>query len=179
VAMAMVMTIYELLADPGRRIHAAYPEMDALTEDGALQEAQLVDVRFEALTSTASLLFDCRQAIQIRMANTAVVVMHGIRHLTWTGQRRGSRTAWNVIGSTPSVHEQYFSLELVFVPDAWFELQGEAGEFFVGDVPDLPDAPPNFGSDDDATIQAGMPSWGSPFMPEWATFLDPRGSETP
>jgi hypothetical protein len=59
------MRIEELLVDPRRREHAAMPEADALTESDALQEAQLLDVRLDALRSTVWLLFDCRGALQI------------------------------------------------------------------------------------------------------------------
>ena len=51
------MRIEQLLLDP-RREHAAIPEADALTESDALQEVQLLDVRLDALRSTAWLLFD-------------------------------------------------------------------------------------------------------------------------
>ncbi len=45
-----MITIEELLRpDPELRRFAAKPEMDPLTEEGALQEAQLLDVRFDAL----------------------------------------------------------------------------------------------------------------------------------
>jgi hypothetical protein len=48
-----------------------------------------------------------------------------------------------------------------------------SAEFFVGDVPGLSEAPPNFPEDDEETIVAGMPAWTSRFEPGWATFLDP------
>ena len=45
-----MMTIDELLLpNPAHRLHASLPEMDPLTEEDALQEAQLLDVRFDAL----------------------------------------------------------------------------------------------------------------------------------
>lgn len=172
----MVMSIEELLLDPGRRVHAAKPEMDALTEQDALQEAQLIDVRFEALTSTAWLLFDCRQAIQLRIPNTAVLVVNGVRRLVWSGEGRGSRTAWNVIASAPLAREGIFSLKAAFFPNACLELEALSAEFFVGDVPGLSDAPPDFVEDDEETIRAHMASWRSIFEPTHATFLDPEGA---
>jgi hypothetical protein len=170
----MVVSIQELLLDPGRRVHAAQPEMDALTENDALQEAQLVDVRFEALTGTAWLLFDCRQAIQLRMPNTAVLVVKGVRRLEWSGESRGARTAWNVVGSDPEALKGTFVLRLAFFPDAVLEIEGLAAEFFVGVVRGLGDAPPDFAEDDERTITSNMPSWESTFEPTHATFLDPE-----
>jgi len=59
-----------LLPSPGLRAYAAAPEMDPLTEEDALQEAQLLDVRFDALSLTVGLLFELRMAQQLREANT-------------------------------------------------------------------------------------------------------------
>jgi hypothetical protein len=59
----VLMRIEELLVDPRRREHAAMPEADALTQSDALREAQLLDVRFDALRSSVWLLFDCRGGI--------------------------------------------------------------------------------------------------------------------
>jgi hypothetical protein len=63
------MKIEDLFRIPERRAFAAKPEIDPLTEDIALMESQLLDVRFEAVTSTAGLLFDLRGALQLRLAN--------------------------------------------------------------------------------------------------------------
>jgi len=170
----MVVSIEELLLDSARRMHAAKPEMDALTEQDALQEVQLIDVRLETLTSTAWLLFDCRQAIQLRIPNTAVLVVKGVRRLVWSGEEwgRGPRTAWNVVGSTPLAREGIFSLKLAFFPNARLELEALSAEFFVGNVPGLSDAPPDFVEDEEETIRADMASWQSTFEPVAATFLD-------
>lgn len=48
-----------------------------------------------------------------------------------------------------------------------------SAEFFVGDVPDLPAAPPDFFESDEQTIAQGMPGLHSTFNPKGATFLDP------
>jgi hypothetical protein len=49
-----------------------------------------------------------------------------------------------------------------------------SAEFFVGDIPGLPEAPPDFTEDDEETVAAGMPAWNAPFHPIWATFIDPH-----
>jgi hypothetical protein len=62
-----VITVEDLLRPDRRwREYASLPEMDPLTEDDALQEAQLLDVRFDALRSTVGLLFELRTALQLR-----------------------------------------------------------------------------------------------------------------
>jgi hypothetical protein len=73
------MSIDELLNDPARRDQAAMPEMDALVDGDALQEGDLVDVRFDADGSSVAMLLDLRAALQFRVASTAVLVLRGVR----------------------------------------------------------------------------------------------------
>jgi hypothetical protein len=171
------MQIEELLVDPRRREHAAMPEADALIEVDALQEAQLLDVRLDALRSTVWLLFDCRGAVQIEMGNTAVIVGHGLCRLSWVAQPRRPLTAWTVVSSEPIGRGGLWSLSLALVPSARLEVEAASAEFFVGNVPGCDKAPPNYMEADDATIRAGLPSWTSTFEPVHAAFLAPASSD--
>src|SRR2546430_982186 len=143
------MLIEDLLVGPGRRSYAASPEMDALTEPGALMEAQFIAGRLDAVRSEAWLLFDCRGALQIRMGNTAIVVAKAVRRFAWQTKRAGRPTAWTIVGSEPAAVEGVWSLSLTFVPEARLEIEAEAAEFFVGNLPGGDDAPPDFGEADD------------------------------
>jgi hypothetical protein len=98
-----VITIDDLLSPNAQlRRFAAQPEMDPLTEDDALQDAQPLDVRIDALNSTVGVLFELRVALQLREANTGVLVAHGVQNICWSASpRSAARTAWNVIASTP------------------------------------------------------------------------------
>lgn len=148
------------------------PEIDALAEPDALQEAQLLDVRVCALTSTVALLFDLRMALQLRESNTAVVVARGLREISWSTEPRATtRTAWNVVSSEPTGADQ-FTLSLAFVPRARLSLVSERADFYVGDVPGLDPTPPDYGLNDEAQIKAGLAAWTSRFEPVQATFLD-------
>ena len=75
--------IRDLFWLPGRRLFAAKPEMDPLTEDLSLVESQLLGVRFEALTNAIGLLFDLRQALQLRSANTGVLIVNEVEQFQW------------------------------------------------------------------------------------------------
>lgn len=169
-----MITIGELLwPDPELRRFAAQPEMDPLTEQGALQEAQLLDVRFDALRSTVGLLFELRLALQLREANTGVLVARGVRELSWTaGPRSTLRTAWTVGGSIPNNENRLFGLTLGMWPDAQLTLKAESAAFFAGDVPGL-DRIPDYMDDDEATVHAQLAGWHSEFVPVHAVFLDP------
>lgn len=171
------MTIDELLRNPERRDHAAMPETDALTEVDGLQEADLVDARLDVARSLLVVLFDLRTSLQFRMANTAVLVMHDVAEVQWVADERWEhrrRVAHYVMSSKPNIEGDRFTFELVCLRGWRLSAVASTAEFFVGDVPDLPEAPPSFVEDDEQTIAAGMPAWDSMFKPEWATFLDPR-----
>lgn len=172
-----MITIEELLSlDARLRRFAAQPEMDPLTEDHALQEAQLLDVRFDVLHSTVGLLFELRVALQLREANTGVLVAHGVRKISWSASPRPTaRTAWNVISSTPRCSDRLFELKLRCWPDGELELSAESAAFFVGDVAGIGEVPPDYGGDE-STIQAGLAGWHSTFTPVHAVFLDPAPS---
>jgi hypothetical protein len=164
------MLLEELLISPTEVGHA--PVMDALSEADALQEAQLLDVRVCALTSTVGLLFDLRMALQLRTANTAVVVGRGVQDFSWSAEHRETaRTAWNVAGSEPAGGD-LFSLSLAFFPRARLRLVSERAEFYVGEVPGLDPTPPDYGVDDEARIEAGLAGWTSTFELVQAAFLD-------
>jgi hypothetical protein len=154
--------------------------MDPLTEDDALQEAQLLDVRFDALRSTVGLLFELRTALQLREANTGVLVARQVRELSWVAERLHygdepppmNRMAWTVGGSIPRNEDRLFGLTLGMWPGAQLELRAESAAFFAGDVPGL-DRIPDYTEDDEATVRAQLAGWGSEFIPLFAVFLDP------
>jgi hypothetical protein len=168
------MRLRELIVDPARRQFAAAPEIDALTEKDALQEAHLQDVRAEIVSGTAWLLFDCRGALSIEAGNTAVIVATGVSELTWHADRRPTRwSAWPIMTSVPAIVDGRWSISINTLFGGGLSLTADAAEFWVGSVPGCDEAPPDFVADDDATIRAGLASWESEFVPVHAVFLDP------
>lgn len=167
------VTIEALLDDPGRRAYAAQPEADLLTERDALQEAHVLGIRVDAGESRVAVLFDLRQALQFREGDTAVLVAHGVEKLEWSGagSQRSHRMAHPVMSSIPGHSHGRVRLVLECLRGARLEVVAASGEFFVGNVPGLPEAPPNLVEDDESKIRAEMQGWSSPFEPEWATFL--------
>lgn len=169
-----MITIEDLLLSDGRwREFAAQPEMDPLSEDDVLQEAQLLDVRFDALRSTAALLFELRVALQLREANTGVLIVRDVRELAWTSEPRATtRTAWTVLGSHPEAGGRLFNLRLDIRPAARLLLRAGSAAFFAGDAPDL-ERIPDYTSDDEISIRTNLANWHSKFEPVHAVFLDP------
>jgi hypothetical protein len=168
------MMVVEDLLEPDERwrTYASLPEMDPLTEADALQEAQLLDLRFDALRSTVGLLFELRVALQLREANTGVLVARGVRELSWTAEQHPTgRTAWVVLGSSPEAEERLFRLNLLMRPKGGLRLRAESAAFFAGDVAGL-DQIPDYGEDDEETVRANLAGWRSEFVPMRAVFLD-------
>ncbi len=169
------MIVSDVIHDPSRRTFAARPEMDPLTEEGALQEAALVDMRLIAAESILAVLFDLRMALQLRMGNTAILVARGVRELEW-GAGAGVRLPriwYAVVGSAPDTRDGRFALTIGLAPDAELRLVAAGAEFFVGDVPHLNETPPDFTVAGAEEIAGGIPSWESTFVPSFGTFLDP------
>jgi hypothetical protein len=158
------MKINDLILDraiPGR---ASSPEMNPLTEEDALQEAQLLDLRFDVLTGVMGVLFELRQALQLREANTGVLVIRRIREFTWSSSGSdGALTAWSVLSSRPQSKDRHFGLSIATWPDASFTLTAENASFFMGAVPGLSEAPPDYGGSDRAMIDRQVARWDSSF----------------
>lgn len=168
------MDVEELLNDPTRYQYASMPESDALVEIDSLQEADLVDVRLEASKSLLAMIFDLRTALQFRLANTAVIAFRGVHNLNWNStESQGTRhVAHYVMSSKPMIMTTGIALELVCLNGWSLKVEAASAEFFVGSMPKLPDAQPNFVEDDEEVILRGMPDWNSQFLPEWATFVN-------
>jgi hypothetical protein len=124
-----------------------------------------------------ALLFELRIALQLRTANTGVLVANGVRGLSWSVRPRPmDKTAWTVFASSPECLNREFRLRLGMWSDAKLELVAESASFYTGDVPGL-DVIPNYIEDDEATIRAQQAGWHSTFVPVHAVFLDPAPPE--
>lgn len=165
------------MGDPMVRQFAGEPEMDPFREEGALLEAQLLDIRFDALRSTLGLLFELRLALQLRKGNTGVLIAHDVRKCSWSAQASATgRTAWTVVGSLARVENQLLRLTLSILPIAGLELVASRAAFYVGDVPALGATPPDYVQDDERLVQAGLANWRSSFVPVNSTSIGPEST---
>lgn len=155
------MIIEDLLAGWEQLVFSEAPDVNPLTDEDALQEAQLLDVRFDAVRSSVGLLFELRNALQIRTANTGVLVAQEVTRLSWSARPRPTvRTAWSIIDSSPKHEDQVFDLRLTMFPSAQLELAARNASFYIGDVQGIGDAPPDYGDKEDV-IRVGLPGWSS------------------
>ncbi|MEU9358293.1 hypothetical protein AB0D35_09305 [Streptomyces sp. NPDC048301] len=127
---------------PGPHGGTSWP--DPLREPDALREAQLLECRVSQLTSTASLLFELRTALQIDEGNAALLVMRGLRSLDWTaGAAPEGPTARTVVSGVPGRLDDLFRAEFSFHPDSRLEILGERAEFYVLEAQGISDVPPD------------------------------------
>lgn len=175
------MKIHDLFRlGPALREYDSLAETNPLTNEDALQEAQVLDVRLDALAGRVGILFELRQALQLQEANTGVLVAQGVRELKWSGPSRDTAlTAWSIGSSVPSAKDRLFGLNLVMwpYPGAHLSLIAEHAAFFVGEVPGLLDAPPDFSAQDRTGLGGQVATWESPFKPVSAAFLDPATND--
>lgn len=150
------------------------PEMDPITEKGALQEAQLVEVLYNAVRCRIGLLFDLRIALQLRMHNTGLLIFDGVASFSWVSNSSGhAKIAWNVMDSVPDNRDGLVMHTLFMLPDAELHVSARSAVFFAGDVPNLGDRAPNYLKDTDEVVAAGTQSMRSPFKPSQRSMLEP------
>lgn len=117
------------------------PEMDGAetrrrTSGGAAPRNVL---RFHS--QRLGLLFDLRQALQLRRANTALLAFRGVEQIEWVGPTVMHRyVAWTVVGSRPGTRPGALTSSLFFVPDAEVTIVAHIAAFFTGNVADFPHA---------------------------------------
>jgi hypothetical protein len=123
------------------------------------------------------MIFDCRGALQIRMGNTALVVVDGVTELVWRGaDPPRPRIALTVGDWAPRLEAGTWSVRVGWFTAGTLEVTGTAAEFYVGDVPGCDEAPPDFGEATDAEVNAGLAWWDSRFDPIHASFTVPPWS---
>lgn len=167
-------TIQEFAEGPWRREYGSKPEMDPLTEDDALMEAQVLDVRFDALRSRVAVLFELRLALQLREGNTGLLIADGVTAFAWdSAPRKTARTAWNVVGSVGRATGGSFEMRLGMLPQGDLLLRARSAAFYSGDVPGLVEIA-DYGEASEPELYAKLARWESDFFPSHAVFLDPE-----
>jgi hypothetical protein len=166
------MLVEELLGSP-KHMGMAPPEVDPFRQPDALQEAQLLEARVDALSSTVGLLFELRTAMYLMEGNTALLIARGVREFKWSAEARlTGKTAWNIVGSEPLIANELFIFEIDFLPVSQMRLVAQSAEFYTGNVDGLHDQLSDYVEDDDVTVRANLASWRSSFMPLQVTFLN-------
>ena len=167
------MTIDEFLRSQERFDIQVPPETDPFLNEGALDEAYVLDIRFDALRSRAWILFDCRGALQVVTGNTAVLVVNEVQSFSWINyEALKPRQQRSILTWRPSSVDGDWTLRVGFAPSSVLLIAGSGGEFFVGDIPGGDEPPPNFMTATEEEMRAGLAGWSSEFRPINAAFRD-------
>jgi hypothetical protein len=165
--------------------------LNPLTEEGALNEAEFIDMRLSPQRSRVGALFDIRWC-DFESSNTALIVVTGVGNVTWSNNASrqhlwySTRGYWTPTTSefTPSVApdgadmwaKDADSPESTAYPTTMpavktlqeyvlrFDrlfLSGFAARLYVGHIDGLDGAPPDMTERSDAEIIAGFPQWSS------------------
>lgn len=167
---ATAMTIGEFGRGPWRREYESQPEMDPLTEDDALVDAQVLDLRLDALCGRVAVLFELRLALELREGNTGLLIADGVTAVGWDAAPRDTaRTAWNVVGSVVRSTSGLLEMRLGTLPQAELLVRAKGAAFYSGDVPGLAEIP-DYGEAPDSELGARLARWESSFRPLHAVF---------
>lgn len=136
--------------------------MNPLTEADALREAQVLDILVSAASGSAGVLFELRQALQLRGANTGVLVARGVSEFCWLAAPHvGEMRAWGVESSTPQGGIEGFriSLSTWSSPGATLTIASTSAEFYLVDIATLESAPPDYSSGDPVALREQVAHW--------------------
>lgn len=138
-------------------------DCDPFTQDDALFDTQLLDCRVCPTTNRVALLLEMRTAEFFPQGNAAVLVIHGLQAFHWEGTLTGRPlTAFSVqeyksvIASSGEVR-----LDLGFFPGGSLSVAGDRADFYLLDVPGIPQAPPNYTERTLSQVRDGLPWWDS------------------
>jgi hypothetical protein len=158
-----MIVVEELLSVPQSQLSVRVPDVDPLRDEDALQEGQLIDFRVSALGSVAALLFDLRTSLQLDEGNASLLIVRGLDDLRWREVRTFSPlTAFTVVGSRTLVSGVgLIGVEIDFFPDASLVIRGIEAEFYVMDIPNIGEVPPDYSEASFEEIKDSLPAWTS------------------
>lgn len=149
-----------------------------LGEDDAFLEAQVIDVRLDAIHSTAGILIDLRTSLQLGGSNTGVLVVDDVTMLQWAaGVTPIGKTAWTIVGSEIRSFGKGVEVLLRLHPNCELVMRGVSAVFHAIEVPDL-DMIPDFLSDTDDEVRRMTANWESLGNVDRTTPLSGAGAES-
>ena len=157
---------------PDQAVPAAEPGQDPLRVPDVLREAVVLDVRCECVRMTAAVLIDLRHCIEVVGGDAALIVARGVRSCAWevgANVDHGPLDTlyggfWWVAGSDcrpDPGRPDWLRLHVDVAMSTALTLVAERFDYFLADVPGLPDFP-DLGAGPDALVRASLPDWAKP-----------------
>jgi hypothetical protein len=142
-----------------------------LAEEG-FDEAQLIDIRIDALHCTVGMLYEMRPStMQYNMEDLSVeagvLILRESTGVEWKAVPTGRPNphSWAVMSSSHAIHGHQLELvlELGLIGGMDFRATAAAAEFYVGRMPALPDEIPSY--PDHVDVSGLVPGWDMEFFP--------------
>lgn len=182
-----IQELYEFTPDVGL---TASSRFNPLTAEGALNEAEFIDMRLSPQRSRTGVLFDVR-GIGFEGSNTALVVLTGVGKSVWSNDdtrqhpwhaRRGdwapTTSVWTKPAQSWTVGSDLWAVDASHVAVAApavennklpeyildfgsLTVSGLTARIYLGHVEGLDEAPPDMTELADNEIIAGFPQWSS------------------
>ncbi|MDR1386709.1 MAG: hypothetical protein LBJ44_03790 [Propionibacteriaceae bacterium] len=131
-------------------------------------EAQILSPLVDASSKEGGVLFDLRNAWEIRGHDTGVLVFNDLLELTWakTALWPTDLVAHSVMGWDARVHIDSFVFRFFVDPSA--VLAGRCGRawFVAGHTRDVPGTPTDYTGETPHSIRGRIASWESEFVPQ-------------
>lgn len=139
------------------------PAVDPFSDEDALLEAQIIEIRYDAIRSALGVILEMRLAERIGEASTALLTASGLTDFSWKQvDREDGNTAWTIIGSVPKNVGPILSLELIASPSASLSFTAQRAAFYSVRIGELENAaPPDYVDQDMAEIRNGVARWSS------------------
>jgi hypothetical protein len=180
--------LYEFTPDVGL---TGSSRRNPLTEQGALNEAEFIDMRLSPQRSRVGAIFDIRWC-DFERSNTALVVLTGVGKVAWSNDVSRQHPWYSTRGYWTPTMSEFFPPITPNDEDMWAKdadapetaahlttmpavkklpeyvlrfdrlaLSGLAAQIYIGHIDGLDGAPPDMTERSDAEIIAGFPQWSS------------------
>jgi len=137
-------------------------ESDPFEEEAALDEAQVLDVRLDAVNGLLGVLLELRLAMGYTEGDTALLVVRGVESFSWRADPAPVRRVREVAGVAVDRSGGGLRLSLELGQGRALTCAGTGAELYVLEVEGLDEAPPDYTGHDEDAIQAGLAQWHSP-----------------
>ena len=138
-----MMQLADLLGTPALAELPA-PAVDPLSKTDLFAEAQLLDIRFDAVGQRLGILLELRVALQLRTSNTGVVVATDATEIVWSAERRTGPVAWSVVSSAVVPADGDITVEFSFSPTARLRFRAKELSYYDVAVEGLAPAPGDY-----------------------------------
>jgi len=159
------MTTLGSLTDPRGTagVHIGTLEFNPFVSDDILSEAQVVEIRFDAIRSVLGVVLELRVSLYDWDACAGLLMAEGVDGYSWSQTDRGDiETAWTIFSSRPRAVGEQVALHVSGEPSFTLDFTARRSTFFTGRIERLEGtAPPDHGEIVASARHPDIPNWES------------------